>query len=131
MIQEKNGKNMSLQKKSKIRNICSNNINISQNHQKLTTESKNLKMEIEVADSNQLYDSLSTQDSNNIKSFLDSKNLNICNTNLIFFPQSNKNLNEIQVQSQIIIPNQIKNKTQIQLPSIINNKKKRKRKRNF
>ena len=131
MIQEKNGKNMSLQKKSKIRNICSNNINISQNHQKLTTESKNLKMEIEVADSNQLYDSLSTQDSNNIKSFLDSKNLNICNTNLIFFPQSNKNLNEIQVQSQIVIPNQIKNKTQIQLPSIINNKKKEKEKEIF
>ena len=131
MIQEKNGKNMSLQKKSKIRNICSNNINISQNHQKLTTESKNLKMEIEVADSNQLYDSLSTQDSNNIKSFLDSKNLNICNTNIIFFPQSNKNLNEIQVQSQIVIPNQIKNKTQIQLPSIINNKKKEKEKEIF
>ena len=131
MIQEKNGKNMSLQKKSKIRNICSNNINISQNHQKLTTESKNLKMEIEVADSNQLYDSLSTQDSNNIKSFLDSKNVNICNTNLIFFPQSNKNLNEIQVQSQIVIPNQIKNKTQIQLPSIINNKKKEKEKEIF
>ncbi len=131
MIQEKNGKNMSLQKKSKIRNICSNNINISQNHQKLTTESKNLKMEIEVADSNQLYDSLSTQDSNNIKSFLDSKNLNICNTNLIFFPKSNNNLNEIQVQSQIVIPNQIQNKTQIQIPFLIDNKKEEKNKEIF
>ena len=131
MIQEKNGKNMSPTKKPQIKSICSNNINISQNNQKLTTESKNSKMEIEVASSNQLYGSLSTQDSNNIKSSLDSKNLNICNTNLIFFPKSNNNLNEIQVQSQIVIPNQIQNKTQIQIPFLIDNKKEEKNKEIF
>ena len=120
---------MSSPKKTQILNLCSNNI--SENNQKLTTESKESKMEIEVASSNQLYGSLSTQDSNNIRSSLDSKNLNICNTNLIFLPKSNNNLNQIQVQSQMVIPNQIQNNTQMQIPIIKNNIKEEKEIFNF
>ena len=51
----------------------------------LTTDSQETRMDIEVAGSNQLIDSLSTKASNNIKSSIESKNLNICNTNMIFF----------------------------------------------
>ena len=120
---------MSSPKKTQILNLCSNNI--SENNQKLTTESKESKMEIEVASSNQLYGSLSTQDSNNIRSSLDSKNLNICNTNLIFLPKSNNNLNQIQVQSQMVIPNQIQNNTQMKIPIIKNNIKEEKEIFNF
>ena len=120
---------MSPPKKTQILNLCSNNI--SENNQKLTTESKESKMEIEVASSNQLYGSLSTQDSNNIRSSLDSKNLNICNTNLIFLPKSNNNLNQIQVQSQMVIPNQIQKNTQMQIPIIKNNIKEEKEKEIF
>ena len=47
-------------------------------------------MEIEVTSSNQLIGSVSTQASNNIKSPIEQKNLNICNTNMIFFPQKKK-----------------------------------------
>jgi hypothetical protein len=63
-------------------------------------------MQIEVTNSNQLIGSLSTQDSNNINSISlrrESNNLNICNTNNIFFPvlqNQEKHIehNEIQIQ---------------------------------
>ena len=64
--------------------------------------------EIKVIHSNQLKGSLSTQASNNINSInftLESKNLNICNTNNIFFPEiqnenNNCNVNQIQTLNQ-------------------------------
>ena len=102
--------------------------NISSINSKLATDSQETKMEIEVADSNQLIGSLSTQASNNIKSSIESKNLNICNTNMIFFPETNNNLNlnTIEIQNQISIPNkieknQIKIQAQTQIPLIKKN----------
>ena len=71
-------------------------------------------MEIEVTSSNQLIGSVSTQASNNIKSPIEQKNLNICNTNMIFFPQKK---NGLKSQNQILIPNQ----PQIQIQNKIQN----------
>ena len=122
MIQEINGKNVSISTKPFGQN------NISSKNQKSTTESEEIKMEIEVGGSNQLMESLSTQASNNIKSSIESKNLNICNTNMVFFPDKTNNLNNMQIQNQnqILIPNQIeKNQIEIQaqtqIPIIKNN----------
>ena len=122
MIQEINGKNVPPSTKPFGQN------NISSKNQKSTTESEEIKMEIEVGGSNQLMESLSTQASNNIKSSIESRNLNICNTNMIFIPDKNNNLNNIQIQNQnqILIPNQIeKNQIEIQaqtqIPIIKNN----------
>ena len=63
--------------------------NMSSKNQDITIKSQKTKMEIEESGSNQLIGSLSTQASNNIKSSIESKNLNICNTNMIFFPYKN------------------------------------------
>ena len=122
MIQEINGKNVPPSTKPFGQN------NISSKNQKSTTESEEIKMEIEVGGSNQLIGSLSTQSSNNIKSSIESKNLNICNTNMVFFPDKTNNLNNMQIQNQnqILIPNQIeKNQIEIQaqtqIPIIKNN----------
>ena len=122
MIQEINGKNVPPSTKPFGQN------NISSKNQKSTTESEEIKMEIEVGGSNQLMESLSTQASNNIKSSIESKNLNICNTNMVFFPDKTNNLNNMQIQNQnqILIPNQIeKNQIEIQaqtqIPIIKNN----------
>ena len=54
-------------------------------------------MEIEVSNSNQLIGSESTQDSNYIKSHIEPKNLNEYNSNIIFFPQNNNNINQIRI----------------------------------
>ena len=119
MIQEINGKNISPSAKA------FGEKNISKKNPQLTTESQETKMEIESAGSNQLIGSLSTQASNNIKSSIESKNLNICNTNMIFFPDKSNNLNnlnniQIQNQNQILIPNQIKkNQIEIQIQTQI------------
>ena len=59
--------------------------NISLNHRKLAAKSQENKMEIEVAISNQIIGSVATQDSNNTKSSMEPKNINICYTNMIFF----------------------------------------------
>ena len=75
MIQELNYKNTSPSDKQLIHNFCPQNI--SGKPSKFNTESQEAKMEIELLDSNQLNGSISTQASNNIKSSLDSKNLNI------------------------------------------------------
>ena len=122
MIQEINGKNICPSPKD------FGHKNISSKNQNITTESQETKMEIEETGSNQLIGSLSTQASNNIKSSIESKNLNICNTNMIFIPDKNNNLNNIQIQNQnqILIPNQIeKNQIEIQaqtqIPIIKNN----------
>ena len=122
MIQEINGKNVSISTKPFGQN------NISSKNKKSTTESEEIKMEIEVGGSNQLMESLSTQASNNIKSSIESKNLNICNTNMVFFPDKTNILNNMQIQNQnqILIPNQIeKNQIEIQaqtqIPIIKNN----------
>ena len=117
MIQEINGLNI-----FPPQNTSFGQKNISSKNPKLITESQETKMEIEVAGSNQLNGSLSTQASNNIKSSIESQNLNICNTNMIFFPDNNlNNLNNIQIQNQnqISIPNQIEIRTEI--PIIENN----------
>ena len=123
MIEEINAKNICPSGKPFGQN------NISSKNSKITTESQETKMEIEVAGSNQLIGSLSTQASNNIKSSIESQNLNICKTNMIFFPDENNNLNnlnniQIQNQNQIIIPNQIEKQaqTQVQIPFIKKNK---------
>lgn len=105
-IQEINEGNFPSPGESKIQKACTKN-NI-EKHQKIE-ENKDSKMEIEVANSNQLIESVSTQASNNIKSSLDSKNLNICNTNIIFYPEKNNNKNEIQIQNQIAFPIQKQN----------------------
>ena len=120
----------------KDKNICPSpkpfsQKNISSKNPQLTTESQETKMEIELAGSNQLTGSLSTQASNNIKSSIESKNLNIYNSNMIFFPEKNNNLNnlnniQIQNQNQILIRNQIKKnqieiQTLTQIPIIQNN----------
>ena len=122
MIQEINGKIVSISTKPFGQN------NISSKNKKSTTESEEIKMEIEVGGSNQLMESLSTQASNNIKSSIESKNLNICNTNMVFFPDKTNILNNMQIQNQnqILIPNQIeKNQIEIQaqtqIPIIKNN----------
>ena len=98
-------------KKQQIQNLCPKNI--SENNQKLTN-AQDIKMDIELNDLNQLNGSVSTQSSNNIKSPLESKDLDICNTNTIFFPQ---NKIQIENQKQIIIPKQtiIQNQIQTQL----------------
>ena len=59
-------------------------------------------MNIEEEDSNQLKNSYSTQASNNMKSIVESKNLNlnICNTNTIFFPEKN-NAQQEKVEKEI------------------------------
>ncbi len=106
MIQEINEGNFPSPGESKIQKACTKN-NI-EKHQKIE-DNKDSKMEIEVANSNQLIESVSTQASNNIKSSLDSKNLNICNTNIIFYPEKNNNKNEIQIQNQIAFPIQKQN----------------------
>lgn len=117
MIQEENVKNASPLSKPLIQNKCKQNI--STNNQEITTESQETKMEIEITNSNQLIGSVSTQASNNIKSPLDQKNLNVCSTNTIFFPQNNNKSNVIQVQNQILIPNQTQNQIQAQNHQII------------
>ena len=117
MIQEENVKNASPLSKPLIQNKCKQNI--STNNQEITTESQETKMEIEITNSNQLIGSVSTQASNNIKSPLDQKNLNVCSTNTIFFPQNNDKSNVIQVQNQILIPNQTQNQIQTQNHQII------------
>ena len=66
-----------------------------------------------------------TQDSNNFKSPMESKNINICNIHMIFFPQNSNNINQIQ----ILIPNYAQNQMQIQVQT--QNKKFKRRKRNF
>ena len=98
-------------KKQQIQNLCPKNI--SENNQKLTN-AQDIKMDIELNDLNQLNGSVSTQSSNNIKSPLESKDLDICNTNTIFFPQ---NKIQIENQKQIIIPKQtiIQNQIQTQI----------------
>ena len=98
-------------KKQQIQNLCPKNI--SENNQKLTN-AQDIKMDIELNDLNQLNGSVSTQASNNIKSPLESKDLDICNTNTIFFPQ---NKIQIENQKQIIIPKQtiIQNQIQTQI----------------
>ena len=111
MIQEINGKNICPSPKD------FGHKNISSKNQNITTESQETKMEIEVTSSNQLIGSVSTQASNNIKSPIEQKNLNICNTNMIFFPQKKNGLKEIQSQNQILIPNQ----PQIQIQNKIQN----------
>jgi hypothetical protein len=95
-------------KKQQIQNLCPKNI--SENNQKLTN-AQDIKMDIELNDLNQLNGSVSTQSSNNIKSPLESKDLDICNTNTIFFPQ---NKIQIENQKQIIIPKQTIIQNQIQ-----------------
>ena len=117
MIQEENDKNASPLSKPLIQNKCQQNN--STNNQKITTESQETKMEIEITNSNQLIGSVSTQASNNIKSPSDQKNLNVCSTNMIFFPQNNNKSNVIQVQNQILIPNQTQNQIQAQNHQII------------
>ena len=117
MIQEENDKNASPLSKPLIQNKCQQNN--STNNQKITTESQETKMEIEITNSNQLIGSVSTQASNNIKSPSDQKNLNVCSTNMIFFPQNNNKSNVIQVQNQILIPNQTQNQIQSQNHQII------------
>ena len=98
-------------KKQQIQNLCPKNI--SENNQKLTN-AQDIKMDIELNDLSQLNGSVSTQSSNNIKSPLESKDLDICNTNTIFFPQ---NKIQIENQKQIIIPKQtiIQNQIQTQI----------------
>ena len=110
MIQEENDKNASPLSKPLIQNKCQQNI--STNNQEITTENQETKMEIEITNSNQLIGSVSTQASNNIKSPLDQKNLNVCSANTIFFPQNNNKSNVIQVQNQILIPNKTQNQIQ-------------------
>ena len=95
-------------KKQQIQNLCPKNI--SENNQKLTN-AQDIKMDIELNDLSQLNGSVSTQSSNNIKSPLESKDLDICNTNTIFFPQ---NKIQIENQKQIIIPKQTMIQNQIQ-----------------
>ena len=85
IIQEINDKNASPLSKQILQNKHQKNISL--NNRQLTTKSQETKMEIEVTSSNQLIGSVSTQASNNIKSPIEQKNLNICNTNMIFFPQ--------------------------------------------
>ena len=90
-------------------------------HQKIS-ENEDSKMDIEEINSTQLNGSFSTQASNNIKSSLDSKNLNIYNTNIIFYGEKNKDQNEIQIQNQIAFPNHSQNKNQNQKPELLKKK---------
>ena len=114
MNQEINGKIYSSPKKPQIQNPCPKNIsgklnkNKNQKECKANTMAESQESEIKVIYSNQLKGSLSTQASNNINSInftLESKNLNICNTNNIFFPEiqnenNNCNVNQIQTLNQ-------------------------------
>ena len=119
MIQEINEDNFPSVGEFKIqKDYVKNNL---EKHQKIT-ENEDSKMDIEVISSNQLNGSFSTQASNNIKSSLDSKNLNICNTNIIFYGEKNKEQNEIQIQNQIAFPNQSQNKNQNQIPGLLKEK---------
>jgi len=67
-------------------------------------ETTEKKMDIELKDSSQLIESISTQASNNIYNFnipKESKNLNICNTNNLFFPHiKNENINPNKSQDE-------------------------------
>ena len=118
MIQETNHKELSPPQKQQSKNLCPKQI--TQNSQKAITDSQDIKMDIEFNHLNQLNGSVSTQDSNNIKSVLESKDLNICDTNNIFFPQ-----NKIQTQNQILISKQekiqVKNIIQTQISIPLNN----------
>ena len=119
MIQEINEDNFPSVGEFKIqKDYVKNNL---EKHQKIT-ENEDSKMDIEVISSNQLNGSFSTQASNNIKSSLDSKNLNICNTNIIFYGEKNNEQNEIQIQNQIAFPNQSQNKNQNQIPGLLKEK---------
>ena len=115
MIQETNHKELSPPQKQQSKNLCPKQI--SQNSQKVITDSQDIKMDIEFNDLNQLNGSVSTQASNNITSPLESKDLNIYKTNNIIFPQ-----NKIQTQNQILISKQEKSQaknniqTQISIP---------------
>ena len=84
MIQEVNDNNTSTTSKQKLQNNFQRNNSL--NCQKLIAKSQKNEMGIEVASSNQLIGFVSTQDSNYIKSRMEPKNLNIYNTNMIFFP---------------------------------------------
>ena len=121
MNQEINGKNYSPPRKPQIQKPCPKNIsgklhkNKNQKECKTNTmaESQESKMDIEATQSNQLTGSLSTQASNNINSInftLESKNLNICNTNNIFFPDMQNENNNCNVNQ-----NQTQNKAQISI----------------
>ena len=52
------------------------------------------------------------------------KNINICNTYMIIFPQNNNNISKIRIQNQILIPKQ----TQIQVQTQNNRNLKKKKK---
>ena len=109
MMQEKRDIKLSPSSKIQIQNPCPKKC--SENNQSLYGECQDIKIDIELNDLNQLDGSVSTQASNNIKSPLESKNLNIRNTNNIFFPQ---NKIQIQNQNQIIIHKQTKIEKQAQ-----------------
>ena len=87
------------QRKQKDNNFCDEKETETQKKEKGCQEE--IKMEIEVDNSNQLIGSLSTQASNKIKSSFDLKTLNICNTNTIIIPESSNLENEMQNKLQI------------------------------
>ena len=76
MIQKVNDKNTSTISKQKLQKSCQRNNSLNY-PQLLIAKSQENKIEIEVASSNQFFDSLSTQDSNYIKSSMEQKNLNV------------------------------------------------------
>ena len=110
MIQEINDRNNSPPRKSKIQKATTKNIscNPKSNNQNeikdnCTALSQEKKMDIEVntsSQSNQLKGSFSTLASNNTNFSIESENLIIYSTNIIFFPEKNNNQNEIQNQEQ-------------------------------
>ena len=119
MIQEINEDNFPIIGGPKIqKDYDKNNLG---KHQKIS-ENEDSKMDIEEINSNQLNGSFSTQASNNIKSSLDSKNLNIYNTNIIFYGEKNNDQNEIQIQNQIAFPNHSQNKNQNQKSELLKEK---------
>ena len=121
MIQETNGNNYSPPRKQHVQKICPKNdsgkLQKMNNKQKECQKNNNIqenqdsKMDIEVTNSNNLIGSLSTQASNNINSInfsIESNNLNICNTNNIFFPviqNETQYTNQVQTQTQILLSN--------------------------
>ena len=117
-IQVLNNDNYSLSKDLQIQKSCFNNI----------SQSQETKMDIELGASNHLNGSVSTQASNNIKSSMESKNMNISETNIIFLPKKN-NHNEIQIQNQNEILLQPQN--QIQIANLSKNLKEEKEKEEF
>ena len=110
MIQEINDRNNSPPRKSKIQKATTKNIscNPKLNNQNEIKDncaalSQEKKMDIEVntsSQSNQLKGSFSTLASNNTNFSIESENLIIYSTNIIFFPEKNNNQNEIQNQEQ-------------------------------